>query len=319
MSTAQPKNFVSDTGRILWGDLYAPQTEDIDGNPLLIKNGPDAGKPTQRYNFGLGVEKRPGETHWSQSKLGAEIWAAGYAAFPHLQDPTTRQLPETFAWKVTDGDSTKPGKPFRGKPGRRPCDKEGYPGHWVFSFSSSYPPKVVNADGSAYILDKDAVQPGDYVQVAGSVSGNSGSNPGVYLNHNFVSLQYKGQRIMSGPDPSALGFGSGAKPAGYLPPVGGMAAPPAAVPAATPGAPVPPPATPAAPAAPAPAPVPVVPSATFIPPAPAGAAPPPPAAPAAPPAPVGPQMTPKAAGMSYDAFRSKGWTDEQLRANGYMV
>lgn len=46
----------------------------------------------------------------------------------------------------------------------------------------------------------------------------------------------------------------------------------------------------------------------------------PPVAPAAPPAAVAPAhvMTPKAAGMPYEAFIAAGWTAAQLIANGYM-
>lgn len=32
----------------------------------------------------------------------------------------------------------------------------------------------------------------------------------------------------------------------------------------------------------------------------------------------GPRMTPKAGGLTYDQYRSAGWTDEQLRSNGLM-
>ena len=58
--------------------------------------------------------------------------------------------------------------------------------------------------------------------------------------------------------------------------------------------------------------------------APAGVAPAPdflnPATAGVPPmAPAGPVMTAKAQGATYDQFRAQGWTDEALRANGYMM
>lgn len=52
------------------------------------------------------------------------------------------------------------------------------------------------------------------------------------------------------------------------------------------------------------------------------AAPAPPAAAPAPPTPpalAGPVMTDKAAGVTYEAFRAQGWTDQQLREQGYML
>jgi hypothetical protein len=216
----------------------------------------------------------------------------------------------------------------------RPCDKEGYPGHWVFTFRSGFPIKFVNSDGSAYLLDKGAVKCGDYVQVAGSVVGNTGKSPGVYLNHTIVSLQGLGEAITGGPDPKTLGFGQGAQPEGMTA-VGALRTgsapptPPAA--GATPAAPgagsTPPPpggSSPPPPGNAAPPQVPVQPAAGFVganngaPPPPGASSPPPPpgGAPAAPPA--GPKMTAKAAGQSYAAFIAANWTDALLKQHGYM-
>jgi len=80
---------------------------------------------------------------------------------------------------------------------------------------------------------------------------------------------------------------------------GGFAAARGNAPANT-GAPAPGPAAPA-PAAPAPAAeAPAAPAPDFV-------------------ANAGKQMTAKANGVTYDAFRAKGWTDEMLIAQGYMV
>jgi hypothetical protein len=304
--TFEATQFRSDTGRLVFGSLYDQVTEDYEGKPL----------PPEKYfyQFGLAVAKNPGETHWATSPLGAVVWAQG-----HKDHPQMAQRPD-FSWKAQDGDSTIPNKK-----GNKNCDKEGFPGHWVYTFRTSYPPKVVNADGSAYILEKNAVKAGDYVQIAGSVVGNTGATPGVYLNGNVVSLQGLGKAIVSGPDPKTLGFGGGPKPVGMMP----VGTPTAAV-----GGPPPPAGQPAPPAPgaaynPPPPPaaqqqvpqVPVTPSPGFVsPPVPgAGVAPPPPAGAAPPAPPSGPQMTAKAAGMTYPAFIAAGWTDATLRANGYMV
>jgi hypothetical protein len=325
--------FITRTGRVVWaggddGTLYTPSTKDYEGNPRVVKSGPDAGKPAYRHEFGLAIAKVAGETHWGQTPEGAIIWAQG-----HKDHPGSASRPD-FAWKVTDGDSQIPGKAKNGKPGRRPCDKEGFAGHWIFTFSSSFAIKFCNANGSAYLLEPNAVKVGDYVQVAATVVGNTGATPGVYLNHDVVALQGYGQPITNGPDPSTLGFGKGPAPAGMsTTPVGGMSAPPAvpgipapvAAPAPLPSAPLPsaplPSPTPPAPAAAAPAPLPlptptaVVPNPGILgtaPPAPAPAPPAPPAAPAA------PQMTAKAQ-YTYDQYKASGWTDDTLRAHGLMV
>lgn len=308
--------FRTRTGRIVWAggernSLYEPKTTDYDGNPLVTKSGADAGKPTQRFEFGLAIAKLPGETHFSMSAEGAVIWAQGHKDHPHAAQRSD------FAWKVTDGDSTVPGKVKNGKPGRRPCDKEGFAGHWVYSFSSSFAIKFVNAQGTAYLLDKDVVKVGDYVQVAGDVVGNTGATPGVYLNHQYVSLQGRGDPIMNGPDPATLGFGSGPQPAG-MQPVVGAPTPPAGTlpppPAATAALPPPPPAAASLPTATPPAPTAVAPNAAIL----GVTPPPPPTATVTPPPPTAPQMTAKAT-ATYAEYRKGGWTDEQLRANGLMV
>lgn len=117
----------------------------------------------------------------------------------------------------------------------------------------------------------------------------------------------------------------GAAPGGYAPPPVPGAAP---APAPAPGGYAPPPVPGAAPAPSAP----VVPNASYMQPqapapAPVAAPPayaPPPAAPAvpapvAPPPSSGPVMTAKAAGVTYEQFLAQGWTDDMLRANGYMM
>lgn len=326
MSNFTPTKFNSPIGRMVFGDIYDPDTEDFDGNPLVIKSGADKGKPTVRYNIGLAVAKQPGETHWANSALGAIIWAQGH------RDHPANATRDDFAWKVTDGDSAKPGKPFRGKPSKAPKDKAGFPGHWVFAFGGSNEPKVLNADLSSYILEKGVVHLGDSIQIVGDVVGNEGATPGVYLNYRGIiwhGMHRDGRIVSNNIDLDTLRK----ELAGQAVPTFVVAAPPVGTPAAptgpaTAGAPLPP-ATGAAPPAPpvqtVPQ-VPVSPAPGFIPavpgtpPAPGAAPPPPPAATAAPPPPpAGPTMTAKAAGNTYAAMIAAGWTDANLRAHGMML
>ena len=279
-------NFTTPVGRLLMGSLYKPQTTDADGKPLVVKSGPNAGQPKVTYFFALGIPKGA-EQHWSQTEWGAKIWACGHAAFPkEAQSPA-------FAWKIVDGDSQVPNKK-----GSKPCDREGHRGNWVLHFSSGFPPKIYNKDGTAAIVEPDAVKLGYYVQVNGDVDGNGSSqNPGVFLNHNMVALSAYGEEIVVGPDPSAAGFGAAPLPAGA------MAQPPATF---NPAAPQ----QPAVPAMPAPVMPPAPPNPAFL------HVPTVPTAP--PPAPVR-QMTAKAAGGTYESFVAAGWTDALLVQHGYMV
>lgn len=315
----QRATFRTPVGRILWGSLYERNMETYEGDPLkpLKDNSAHPGF----IEIGFAIPKNPGETHWAQTALGKIIWDQGYKDHPHSAGR------DDFSWKVTDGDSTKLGKPYRGKPGKAPCEKEGYPGNWVFSFRTMMDITIVNSTGSAYLLDPNAVMPGDCVQIFGSVAGNTGATPGVYLNPEVVSFQgshVNGRIQGTKPDPTKLGFGQDPRPS-YVTdmPAGGSPLPPA--PPAAAGSP-PPPAAPAG-SPPPPPPPPAVktavqPSASFVAGAPGAPPPPPPpgasAPPPPPPPPAGPRMAAKAAGVTYSQFLANGWTDETLKANGYF-
>ncbi len=317
-------------GRLVGGSVFEMQTKDMDGNPLVVKNGPDKGKPTERMYFAVAIPKAQGETHWAYTAWGAQILARGRADFPQGQ----AERPD-FAWKIEDGDSVVPNKK-----GKKNADREGYPGHWVLRLSSGYAVKTYTTIGVApgnppQLMDPKALTLGNYVEVYVGVDGNDDvtRNPGVYLNPSMVSLCAYGTPIVMGPDVGAAGFGKatalppGASltpPAGFVPPTAGAGAPP---PPGGPGAPppgAPPPAAsyaappPVSAAAPPPA-MPVVPHNPMgaAPPPPGAGAPPPPGA-GAPPPPQQPhlQMTPKANGVTYDSYRASGWDDATLIAHG---
>lgn len=305
----EPLNLLFPVGRLVQGDVYEAQTKDNDGQPLIVKRGPNKGQPTQRFFMAVAIRKNAGETHWAQTEWGKQIWARGHADFPGGQ----AQRPD-FAWKIEDGDSQIPNKR-----NIKNADREGFPGHWIVKFSSTIAPRLVkllDTGGTAEIVEKDAIKPGYFVQMYGSVLGNSQSdNPGVYINASIVCLIAYGDviNLNNGPDPSSVGFGAAALPPGASPvPTASMQtpAPPAAYPA--PGGAPPPPT----------APVTVTPHTQFLNPP---GAPPPPTAPAAPPSPPAPPagptftMTVKAGAFTREQYHSQGWTDDTLIANGMMV
>lgn len=282
-------------GRMVAGSLYKPQTQDAEGKPLVNKSGPNVGQPREDYFFAVAIPKNPGETSWQQTVWGQKIVAAAQAGFPNgaFNAPT-------FAWKVKDGDSQVPNRK-----GKKPCDQVGYRGNWIVYFSSGFATKVYNRDGSAPIVEADAVKCGYFVQVFGSVGGNgSVQQPGVFINHSMVAFAGYGEEIVMGPDASSVGFGQTALPAGATTaPVGGMTAAPVTTMPAAPVAPLPMP-------VPAAAPVPVVPVAV----APVPIVPPPVV-----PAPAARRLTEKAQGNTYEALITAGWTDETLVAHGLML
>ena len=109
------ENITFPPGRLVAGSLYEPQTTNAEGQPLVVKNGPDAGKPRVDYFFALAIPKS-GEQHWSATP-GARKYGRS------AMRPRRRwRVNPVFAWKVTDGDSTTPNRK-----NKRPCDREGYP------------------------------------------------------------------------------------------------------------------------------------------------------------------------------------------------
>lgn len=307
----QAKQILTPVGRLVSSALYIPRDKDFDGQPLTYNDG----TARVEYSAGIAIPKVAGQ-HWATSPWGAIIWAAGHEGWPQGQGNAP-----TFSWKVYDGDSQIPNKN-----NKRNCDKEGWPGHWVVFFSTGTQPKLCNADGSQLLMEPNAIKPGYYIQIAGSVKDNNpAKSPGVYLNLNAVALAGYGPEIVQGIDVASVGFGGQALPAGA------SATPVAAM---MPHAPAMPPA-PAA-AAPvqqyapqpmaAPAPLPVVPNPGFVQAVGAAmpgvpAAPGMPVAPAAPVAPVAPvrQMTASAQGASYEQMISNGWTDATLIQHGHML
>jgi len=306
-------------GRMVGGSLYEGESKDSKGVPLTFSSG----DPRTQWSFACAIAKQ-GEQHWSQTEWGAKIWAEGHgAAGPVAQAPT-------FAWKIKDGDSAVPNKK-----GNKPCDQEGYKGHWVIWFSGSYQPKLFNKDGSAQLTDPNAIRPGDYIQVKGSTAFNkSTESPGMYLNYEMIAKNGYGPEIVltKTVDASGVGFGQTTAAGASEVPVGGMPGTPPPPPAAAgavpppppaPGAAVPPPPPAPGAAVPPPPPAAVAPHTGYIPPA-AGAVPPPPPPPPSPaPAAAVPQLvgtpalaTGQYAGHTVDSLRKAGWTDEVLVAHG---
>lgn len=292
-------NFTTPVGRLVAGSLYKGADKDAEGRTLVVKKGPDAGKPRLDFYMAIAIPKGA-ERHWAETEWGKVIWNAGHAFLAHAG-----QMP-TFAWKITDGDSQVPNKK-----GKKPCEREGYKGHWVLGFSSGYSSQLftlVGVTSPVALQGENAINLGDYVQINGSVCGNgSTSQPGVYLNHSRCCLIGYGQRIVVGPDVESAGFGgalpagaSTTPPAGFTPPAVSppMSAPVAAAPQFTP------PTQPTAPLT-----------------APASSAQPytgymqPPGPPAAP----AKVMTAKAGGATYQSFIDAGWNDQQMREQGYLA
>lgn len=280
------------TGRIVSGSVYQGNDKDADGNLMVYKSGANIGQPRKSWYIGLAIPKA-GESHWSQTAWGAEIYRIARESFPKFFDASGNCLLPTFAFKVTDGDSIVPNKK-----GIAPNTREGYAGNWVLSLSNGFAPSTYELKSDATVVantDDDYIKRGYYAQVYFDCTGNgSPQQPGVYLNMKMVCMIAKGQEIL-GVDPNAVGFGVGALPAGVQPSFASPSAPNAAFAAPVVAAPV--------------APAPVV------------AAPIPPAHDIVNVAAGRPTLKAEhiAAGLTYESMISQGWTDDLLRQHGYMA
>lgn len=343
-AVTQDTSILFPPGRIVQGDLYEPNDQDMQGNPLVTKTGNNAGKPRVEYFFAYAIPKA-GEQAWWFTEWGAKILALAQSWWPQGQTGTPR-----FSWKITDGDDATPNPEANM---RRNCDREGFPGHWVVRMSSGYATKIFDDQGQP-LLTPGLVKRGFWIEAFCNINSNENAQkPGIYINHQYVAYRAPGKEIMSGPDPRSIGFGRAALPPGVTAtPAGNTANMPGATPPMpgaapllpggapsmanmTPGngatPPMPGRATPPMPGQnaatpPMPGPTAVQPNAAFLHPPGAGAAPPPPAAPAAPPpsvvcplgAPPGHKMV-NLNGARYDAFRTGGWTDAAMLQAGHMV
>lgn len=242
-------------GRLVSGHpmVSHPVTDTNTGQPKMLKDGVT---PQVSFYVGLAIPKGA-EQAWNQTDWGQAIYNEGVAAWPNGE----YGMP-TFAWKITDGDSQIPNKK-----GKKPCEREGWPGHWIIQASNGFAVKGFHRgkyDPSQQIQRKEEIKTGDYIRLVISVKGNNPSqSPGVYLNPSMFELYQAGVEIVTenAPDPQAtFGAVTGALPANAqidtnmvapgAPVVPGAAPVPVATPIPTPGTAQ---ATPgAAPAAPGP-------------------------------------------------------------------
>lgn len=269
--------FTTPPGRIVMGSLYDFTTSEKKG----VTN--------KEYWFCLAVPKTAGQAHWNQTPWGAQIWQLVHQEFANQVSPN-------FAWKITDGDSTVPNGT-----GKLPCDNEGYPGHWVIRFKSTFAAQIFNREGQLW-LEKDMINCGDWVQVRVNASVNRGGktetgtilSPSVYLNPTMVAFNSYGPRIVFFAREDVKDVGFGAAPMGSMSPVAAETfnntAPATQTtyqqPVNNPPAPV----------------VHTTPHTGIL------KAPPPKR-----------QMTPKAGAFTYEDYVASGWTDAALVADELMV
>ena len=192
------ETFLSPVGRMVMGSLYEPQTKNAVGEPLTFKSGKNQGKPRVNYFFALAIRKT-GELNWRDVDWGKKIYSDIAALYPNKE-----YLRPNFHWKIVDGDSQIPNTH-----GIKPCDRVGYPGHWVITFSGAFAPVILDKQGNR--LDKEGmINCGDFIQVNMSVNSNGATTQklGVVFNCTHAALIGYGEPIefKKEIDPKTLGF-----------------------------------------------------------------------------------------------------------------
>lgn len=315
-------NFLTPIGRLVQGDCFEAQTKDGQGNPLIYTRGPKIGQPKINYFIAAAFAKN--DPAWPAFR--AILDSTARRDFPHLFPGGGACTKPDFAFKVIDGDGVDDNHVQNNT-------KEGFAGHWVIRFSTSYPPKCFAAgkyqphEQLQAIGGVNPIPKGYMIRVAGTVKGNDTTDkPGLYISHNMIEFAAVGPLITSGPSASAVfGGGGGAAPVAGAPVLTakaagqtyagliaagwtdatllehGMMLPPVAAPI------IPPP-----PAA-------FTPPPSIAPPPPAAAAPPPPVTPHTGILSGGPVLTAKAEGQTYAQLIQAGWTDALLLEHGMML
>lgn len=279
----QRLELLTPVGRFVWGSLITPITKDAMGNPLTFKTGAKLGQPRSDYKFAIAIPKN-GTTHWTQTEWGIKIYAFAQQQFisGELNSPK-------FAWKIVDGDSTQ-----ANDKGRRLCDRPGYAGNWVVTFSRTLAPELVNTKGQQ-ILDLNTVNLGDYIQVFGELVCNKSINPSLIFNHRYVAFIGHGERIVLGKQADEIDWSeemSTVPQSNFNPALTTQPYPQLNMQTPTVATPV------------------IQPYTQIL-------QTPAPAAPPTPPQPVK-RMTPKANGATYEQFIASGWNDQQLIQHGYL-
>ena len=191
--------FFTPVGRLVRGDCFTPTFDE----KIVWKKGPDKGKIKPNYYIGVAFSKTDANILKEFEKVRAIFLAEAIKSFPNKFDKAGNCISPDFAFKITDGDSAIPNSREK-----RPCDFEGYPGHWVINFSTAFPPSIVNKEAKPLESVSGILKPiklGDYIRVFGTVVGNgSPDKSGIMLNHKMVQLIQPGVEIKLGLDAKSI-------------------------------------------------------------------------------------------------------------------
>lgn len=201
-------DIISPVGRLVQGHPMEKQTTNQQGQPLKTLSGQD----TQRYFTALAFAK----TDATFPPFYQQMAAAARAAWPQHFDAQGNCTHPRFSMKLMDGDGVD-------ENGRSNATKDGFAGHWIVKFQTSFPPKCYHTghyQAHEMIQDPEIIKRGYFGRVLCSFDSNKNqSKPGIYVNMNGFELVGHGPIIVSGPDIGAAfaAAAPAAMPAGMQP------------------------------------------------------------------------------------------------------
>lgn len=212
------------TGRIVWGHPLKPQDKTDDNGVKVLDN---SGQPVKQWSFGVAFPK---------AEFEQQIWPV---LFAETSKGYPNGVPPKYSYKYKDGDDPSPVW-ANGKQLPAYNTREGYPGHYVLTFSTEFqaPGCYIYQNGAYVQIGADQIKTGDFVQVGASTKWHAGQSPGLYVNPLTVLLCWEGDPLggsytadptktfgaapqMAAPPPGARPIGSGA-PMQQPPQGGGM-------------------------------------------------------------------------------------------------
>ncbi len=167
-----------------------------DDKTNLPKFQQDGVTPQVSFYVGYAIQKGQ-EADWKQTTWGQKIVQQAATDWPNGEHGAP-----AFAWKITDGDSQVPNKK-----GKKPCDREGWPGHWVIHISQGWPYPCYHTghfQPHEAIQQKEQIKAGDYARFVVTIKGNGPSqSPGMYINPQQMELVRAGVQIITENIPDA--------------------------------------------------------------------------------------------------------------------
>lgn len=216
MANVAPIRLTSPRGRLVQGSPFKGQTTNQQGEPLVVKSGPNKGQPRTEYFVAVAFQKSHPETMPYLETIVRHAAGCYPQFFPQGVNMSAANfgcINPSFSFKIIDGD----GYDDKGKPNG---EKAGFAGCWVVRYSSGFAPGIwqePNFGELDRVTDERMLPRGHFCRVNHTVDDNkSDQTAGVYINLDKIAIsadQHGAEIIQSGPTAAEAFGGSTPAPA----------------------------------------------------------------------------------------------------------